>query len=83
MAANNLPEDTASQLTGIIPASGGGLTDTLIQQVTSMDSVRSAFESLGMDPSLVGQFAPVLLDYLGNNGGTELLGPLTSLWGGE
>ncbi|MDO3384807.1 DUF2780 domain-containing protein [Gilvimarinus sp. SDUM040013] len=82
MAANNLSDDSASQLTDIIPTSGGGLTDTLIKQVTSMESVRSAFDTLGMDPALVEQFTPVVLDYVSSNGGKELLGQLTSLWGG-
>lgn len=83
MAANNLSDDGAAQLTGIIPTSSGGLTQTLIQQVTSMESVRGVFETLGMDPALVEQFAPVVLAYVGDNGGQALLGQLTSLWGGQ
>lgn len=82
MAANNLSDDNASMLGDIIPTDSGGLTNTLVKQITSMESVRSAFDSLGMDPALVEQFTPVVLDYIGNNGGKELLGQLTSLWGG-
>lgn len=82
MAANNLSGDQASALGDILPVgNSGGITSQLINQVTSMESVKSVFDSLGMDTAMVNQFAPIVLDYVGNNGGKELLGSLSSLWG--
>ncbi|MDO6746740.1 DUF2780 domain-containing protein [Gilvimarinus sp. 1_MG-2023] len=82
MAANNLSGDNASLLGDIIPTgSSGGLTSQLVNQITSMDGVQSAFEGLGMDPALIQQFTPIVMGYIGNNGGGDLLGMLGSLWG--
>ncbi|MDO3383660.1 DUF2780 domain-containing protein [Gilvimarinus algae] len=83
MAANNLSEDNAAKLSEIVPTNGGGLTSQLVNQISSMDSVKAAFGKLGMDPALISQFTPVIMDYIGNNGGKELLGKLSSLWSGN
>lgn len=80
LAANQLSDDDSSLLSGIIPTDGGGLTSQLVNQVTNMESVKAIFGKLGMDPALVSQFAPVLIDYVGANGGTELIGKLGQLW---
>ncbi|MCP8899294.1 DUF2780 domain-containing protein [Gilvimarinus xylanilyticus] len=82
LAANQLSGENAAALGDILPTGGsGGLSSQLIGQITSMDSVKSVFNTLGMDPTMVNQFAPIVLDYVGNNGGKELLGSLSSLWG--
>ncbi|MEK6212827.1 MAG: DUF2780 domain-containing protein, partial [Vibrio fluvialis] len=40
------------------------------------------FEQLGLDSSMVSQFAPLLLQYLTGQGASEgLLSSLSSLWG--
>ncbi|WP_020208202.1 DUF2780 domain-containing protein [Gilvimarinus chinensis] len=82
MAANNLSDDQTSVLGDILPVgNSGGIASQLISQVTNMESVKTVFDSLGMDTAMVNQFAPIVLDYVGNNGGKELLGSLSSLWG--
>ncbi|WP_067661690.1 DUF2780 domain-containing protein [Ferrimonas marina] len=43
-------------------------------------NVASAFESLGLSPDMIAQFSPVILEYLKGQGGTDLVGKLTSLW---
>ncbi|WP_158700920.1 DUF2780 domain-containing protein [Phytohalomonas tamaricis] len=51
---------------------------------TSGDSsmVNSAFKMLGMDSSMMTQFAPIMLNYFGGNGvSSGLLGSLASVWG--
>ncbi|MOA17113.1 hypothetical protein D3C78_1373570 [compost metagenome] len=50
--------------------------------VSSLEEVNQAFSALGMGVGLVGQFAPILLQFLGNQGvaGT-LLQSLGGIWG--
>lgn len=52
--------------------------------IQSMTDVAAQFSNLGMDSGMVSQFAPVLLQFIGNQGvGQPLLGTLTSLWTGQ
>ncbi|MCY1215253.1 hypothetical protein D9M68_367680 [compost metagenome] len=51
------------------------------QQMNSMTDVSQAFGSLGMDSGLIGQFAPLILSFLGQQGLAEsLLQNLGNLW---
>ncbi|BAN46183.1 DUF2780 domain-containing protein [Metapseudomonas resinovorans] len=51
------------------------------QQMNSMADVSQAFGSLGMDSGLIGQFAPLILSFLGQQGLAEnLLQNLGNLW---
>lgn len=53
-------------------------------EMHSLTDVGNAFSALGMDASMVSQFAPTLLQLIGNQGvGQPLLGTLTSLWTGQ
>ena len=60
------------------PQPNGAPTGT----VSSLEEVNQAFSALGMGVGLVGQFAPILLQFLGNQGvaGT-LLQSLGGIWG--
>ena len=83
MAANNLSGENAGKLQELIPGDwAGGLTTSMVDGLSNMEGVKNVFEQLGMDPALIGQFTPVILEYLGSNGGGELLAPLAGLWGG-
>ncbi|WP_052481205.1 DUF2780 domain-containing protein [Gilvimarinus agarilyticus] len=85
LASNALSDDNAAMLKDIIPSSGGaagGLASSLMGSITSMDGVASAFSQLGLDPAMIEQFTPILMDYVGKNGGSDLLGQLSSIWGG-
>jgi hypothetical protein len=50
--------------------------------VEDRNDLNSAFSALGMDTGMIGQFAPLILQYLGQQGiGGSLLQSLGSLWG--
>ena len=50
--------------------------------VDSLDGLNQRFSALGMAPGLVGQFAPILLQFLGNQGvASALLQSLAGVWG--
>lgn len=73
---------------GPLGALGGLLGNAASQQpaqeapVDSLDGLNQRFSALGMAPGLIGQFAPILLQFLGNQGvaGT-LLQSLAGVWG--
>jgi hypothetical protein len=51
------------------------------QQMNSMADVSQAFGSMGMDSSLIGRFAPLILSFLGQQGlANSLLQSLSGLW---
>ncbi|WP_439134350.1 DUF2780 domain-containing protein [Pseudomaricurvus sp.] len=89
-AGSSLPPEYADQLNQMFPAfskssggvdSTGGLMGSLMNNVSSMDSVKTAFSGLGMDPSMVNQFTPLIESYVGDNGGSsDLVGALGKLW---
>lgn len=57
-------------------------TTAAVDNVQSLTDVNQAFSALGMDAALVGQFAPILLQYLGSQGvGGSLLQSLGGIWG--
>lgn len=56
--------------------------NSALGNVQSMGDVNKAFSALGMDSSMVGQFAPLILQYLGQQGaGGSALQSLSSIWG--
>ena len=70
-------------LSGLLGSSGkaAGLENAL-GNVKDTNDLNNAFGALGMDSGMVGQFAPILLQYLGQQGvGGSLLQSLGSIWG--
>jgi hypothetical protein len=56
--------------------------DGLLGNVKDTNDLNNAFGALGMDSGMVGQFAPVILQYLGQQGvGGSLLQSLGGIWG--
>ncbi|MGV8916543.1 MAG: DUF2780 domain-containing protein [Pseudomonas sp.] len=52
--------------------------------VKNTNDLNSAFSALGMDGSMIGQFAPILLQYFGQQGvGGTLLNSLGGIWDAE
>ncbi|MFT7053515.1 MAG: hypothetical protein ACJAU1_001072 [Psychromonas sp.] len=81
MASQNLSGADSSLLKSIVPAElSTTLSSQMLSQVTDMAGVQSAFSALGLDANMVQQFAPILLQYVSANGGSDLLGSLTKLW---
>jgi len=70
-------------LAGLLGSSGkaAGL-DNALGNVKDTNDLNNAFSALGMDSGMIGQFAPVLLQYLGQQGvGGTLLSSLGNIWG--
>lgn len=81
MASQNLSGADSSLLKSVLPAElSSTLSSQMLNQVTNMAGVQSAFSTLGLDASMVQQFAPIILQYVTANGGSDLLGSLTKLW---
>lgn len=74
-------------LNGLGGLLGGGsdknaLLDGLLGNVKDTGDLNNAFSALGMDSSMIGQFAPVILQYLGQQGvASSLLQNLGGIWG--
>lgn len=84
-ASNALPSEYSQQLNSLLPGldnsgDSSGLTSSLLGSVKDMDSVKTAFSALGMDSSMVDQFIPLIEGYLGDNGGSDLVGALSNIW---
>ncbi|KIH81190.1 hypothetical protein UCMB321_4986 [Pseudomonas batumici] len=80
------------QLSGVGALAGlGGLlgqsdnssvVGSALGNVQNIDDLNKAFGALGMDSGMVGQFAPLILQYLGQQGvGGPLLNSLGGIWG--
>ncbi|MGG7649385.1 DUF2780 domain-containing protein [Pseudomonas sp. ES4] len=70
-------------LSGLLGSSGkaAGL-DNLMGNVSNTNDLNSAFSALGMDTGMIGLFAPVLLQFFGQQGvGGSLLTNLGGIWG--
>ena len=72
-------------LSGMLGQTGGSKTsglDGLLGNVKSTNDLNTAFSALGMDSGMIGQFAPVILKYLGGEGAnSSVLGKLAQAWG--
>ncbi|HHJ1298794.1 DUF2780 domain-containing protein [Pseudomonas sp. 17391] len=63
--------------------SHSALSNALGNNVENRGDLDSAFKALGMDTGMIGQFAPLILQYLGQQGiAGSLLQNLGSLWTG-
>ncbi|WP_338163375.1 DUF2780 domain-containing protein [Vibrio sp. 10N] len=81
LAQSSLGSDQQSELGSLIPGMDSLTNSGLLSSIQDMDSVKSAFSSVGLDPAMISQFAPVVLDYLSSQGAsTGLMESLTSLW---
>jgi hypothetical protein len=70
-------------LAGLLGSSGkaAGL-DNALGNVKDTNDLNNAFSALGMDSGMIGQFAPLILQYFGQQGvGGSLLQSLGGIWG--
>ncbi|VVO33368.1 DUF2780 domain-containing protein [Pseudomonas fluorescens] len=70
-------------LAGLLGSSGkaAGL-DNALGAVKSTNDLNNAFSALGMDTGMIAQFAPLILQYFGQQGvGGSLLQSLGGIWG--
>ena len=74
-------------LNGLGGLLGGGsdknaLLDGLLGNIKDINDLNNAFSALGMDSGMIGQFAPIILQYLGQQGvAGSLLQNLGGIWG--
>jgi hypothetical protein len=73
-------------LSGLLGKSAGtplsAETNAALGNVNNLTELNQAFSALGMDSGMIGQFAPLLLQYFGQQGvGDSLLSSLGGLWG--
>lgn len=87
LAKSGLDSDSISALTGKAPGlsglmgRGNGLGGGLLSGISSMNGVQSAFSALGMDSTMIQQFVPIVMGFLGDQGASSsLLGKLQGLW---
>ncbi|MUL03795.1 DUF2780 domain-containing protein [Aliivibrio fischeri] len=84
LAGNGLSSSESSELNSMIPgleSLTGAIPGGLGSMIANMDSVKAAFSALGLDPALISQFTPVIIEYLSSqNASSGLLDSLTSLW---
>lgn len=86
LAKNELGTGAMSALTSKAPGlssllGADSISKSLVSSISSMDGVQSAFSALGMDSSMIQQFVPILMGFLGDQGiGSSLLGQLQNLW---
>lgn len=65
-------------------SSSNSAVNSALGNVQSMGDVNNAFSALGMDSGMVGQFVPVILQYLGQQGASgSALSALGSVWGAK
>jgi hypothetical protein len=84
MAASQLTGSQSQELTKLIPGAEK-LTNSLPlglgQLLGSQGNIDKVFSMLDMNPEMVNQFAPVMMQFLGNQGASnELLGALNNIW---
>jgi hypothetical protein len=81
LAQNNLGESQNSELAGLIPGYDSLQSTGLTAMIANNETVKSAFTALGMDPSLISTFVPIILQTLQSQGASSsLLSSLGTIW---
>ncbi len=83
LATNSLSGKQSSELSGLIPGMSQLQESVpgLLGMADNMSAVSDIFSQLGLDASMISQFAPIILQYLTSQGASSgLLGSLGSLW---
>ena len=82
LAQGGLDSSQNSELSQLVPGYGALESSGLSSLITNNASLESAFSQLGLSPSMIDTFAPLLLDALQTQGASSgLLQSLSSLWG--
>ena len=69
-------------LGGLLGKSTAPALNNALGDVKDTNDLNNAFSALGMDSGMIGQFAPLILQYLGQQGvGGPLLQSLSGIWG--
>jgi len=85
LAQNQLSDSNSAELENLLPGlnqltSLAGSSSSL-SNIANMDAVNKVFNQLGLDSSMVSQYAPIILKYLTSQGASSsLLSSLSSIW---
>ncbi|WP_419767141.1 DUF2780 domain-containing protein [Arcobacter sp.] len=81
-AKNQISDTDYTGLLKDVPALGNlntsSLTDSLLNKISSAESVQTAFKTLGMDSNMVSKFVPLIIEYVQKVGGVDSSTLLTS-----
>ncbi|MCK8088291.1 DUF2780 domain-containing protein [Vibrio sp. 1CM8B] len=81
LAQNSLGTADNKELATLIPGMSSLESTSLSSLLSSQGAVESAFSGLGMDPSMVTTFAPIILQALQSQGATSgLMDSLAAIW---
>ncbi|MCW8331849.1 DUF2780 domain-containing protein [Photobacterium sp. SDRW27] len=84
LASSQLSGDQATELSKMIPgadALSGAIPAGLGGMLTNMDTINQVFSALGMDASMVSQFIPIVMQFLGDQGAsTGLMDAVGKVW---
>ena len=85
LAQNQISDANSSELETLLPGlnqlTSLSESSSAIAKIADMEAVNNVFNKLGLDSSMVSQFAPLVLQYLTSQGASsDLLGSLSSLW---
>jgi len=81
LAQNSLSSSETSEMASLIPGFDSLQSSGLSAMIANNESVKSAFSALGMDPSLISTFTPIILSALQSQGASSgLLGSLGTIW---
>ncbi|KAB0463095.1 MULTISPECIES: DUF2780 domain-containing protein [Vibrio] len=81
LAQNSLGTVDNKELASLIPGMSSLESTGLSSLLSSQGAVESAFSGLGMDPSMVTTFAPIILQALQSQGATSgLMDSLAAVW---
>ncbi|MEZ9661481.1 DUF2780 domain-containing protein [Vibrio sp. 10N.261.52.F3] len=81
LAQNSLGTADNKELATLIPGMSSLESTGLSSRLSSQGAVESAFSGLGMDPSMVTTFAPIILQALQSQGATSgLMDSLSAIW---
>ncbi len=84
IAASQLGGEQSTELTQMIPGLDsltGSLPPGTSALLGNMDTINQVFSALGMDPSMVSQFIPVVMQFVGDQGASSsLMDSLGSIW---
>lgn len=75
--------DQVSGLGTLLGGTGnsGGLLSGVLGNVKTLAGVQQAFSALGLSPEMIGQFTPIITQFLGNQGvAGSVIGTLQNLW---
>ena len=82
-ASSNMSKDNVNSLTKKVPElssfmGGDSSTSNLLSSITSNATVQEQFSALGLDPSMVSKFTPLVLNFIDSEAGSTIMNMVKS-----